>query len=256
MHFCEVMHNTVKEPLGIHLAFPSQGESVQSQYGIDMGEGRLRYPKSPVVKKSALYRIYLLPHLLAEGFRHAWRSPLNKTYLTHLAYIGISQTPLPHFACPAVCLSAPKFDGGIPVQNHIAAATIQALSGRTDAEPLVFAQCKILRSVQHLCPVKLSLFPTETLLVFVHIRKPRIAFSKLGIRYVGVNAFFHYHKGLSYALYHRFKQIVFLRRPECLCMYDYLMLVIYRRHAVISLYHSVGGLYLCAFVVRDVALDC
>jgi hypothetical protein len=55
-------------------------------------------------------------------------------------------------------------------------------------------------------------------------------------------------------LYHRLKQIVFLRRSKGLSMHDYLMFIINHRHSIVSLYHSMRCLHLGTFIVCYVAL--
>ena len=63
------MHRTVEQPLNVYFSFPPKGKSVQPYYGTNIAKYRFCRSESPVVDESALYRIYFVFHLLAEGLR-------------------------------------------------------------------------------------------------------------------------------------------------------------------------------------------
>ena len=61
------MDRAVEEPLDVHLPFPSEGESVESQGGADVGKDRLRGGESFVVDETTFHGIDLPFHLLGEA---------------------------------------------------------------------------------------------------------------------------------------------------------------------------------------------
>ena len=61
------MDRAVEEPLDIHLPFASEGESIESEGGTDVGKDRLCGRESSVIDKTTFYGIYFAFHLLGEG---------------------------------------------------------------------------------------------------------------------------------------------------------------------------------------------
>jgi hypothetical protein len=119
MDLCQVMNNAVEQPLRVHIWFAPQSESIQPQYGTDIGKRRLRCLESSIVEQTTSDRIDLTFHLLCERFRLVPRTPLKKVHLPCLCPVWMVQTSPPQLADPAVGLSSMKLDDQLALKNHI-----------------------------------------------------------------------------------------------------------------------------------------
>jgi len=95
MHLQKIMNRAVENPLHIYLPFPTKGESIQPQYGTDMGKWTFSCPESSIVNQATSYRIDLAFHLLCERLRLRLRTPLEKVHLSCFSTVRMSQASLP-----------------------------------------------------------------------------------------------------------------------------------------------------------------
>src|SRR5262245_15700899 len=107
MHLTEVMHQTIEQPLRVHLLLASQAEAPQSVSATDVGEHRLRGPESSAVLITALLGVDLALHPRTVGLRFPFRAPEEAHDLAGDGVLGILQTSTPKGAGPTVALRPP-----------------------------------------------------------------------------------------------------------------------------------------------------
>jgi len=78
VHLQEVVHRAVEEPLDVHLPFPPEGESIESQGGADMGKDRLCGRESFVIDETTFYGVDLPLHLLGKALGQDGARPWKK----------------------------------------------------------------------------------------------------------------------------------------------------------------------------------
>ena len=58
------MYRAVEDPLAVHLPFPPEGKSIESQGGAAVGKYRLCGGESLIINEATFHRIYFALHLL------------------------------------------------------------------------------------------------------------------------------------------------------------------------------------------------
>jgi len=83
------VHRAVEHPLDVDLALPPETEAVQAEAAPDIGKDGFdcRHPSS--VDQLARYRVYLLPHLLREGFCLLVGLPRKVCELARFSHVGV-----------------------------------------------------------------------------------------------------------------------------------------------------------------------
>jgi len=132
----KVVDRAVEEPLDVHLLLSSEGESIESQGGADIGKDRLCRSEPSVIDKTSLHGVDLLFHLLCE----ALQSSLKEVDLSRCRTVGISETFAPEFTEGTVRIPSSELDGPVPFDGDVASVGAQMLAGRTDTGFLILAQ--------------------------------------------------------------------------------------------------------------------
>lgn len=105
------MHDAIEPPLNAYLLFPSEAEAIQTEAAADIGKDGFDRRHSSSVDQFACCRIYLLPHLLSEGFCLLVSLSRKVGELARYGHVGVLHALCSNQARDAISLGSMVLDG-------------------------------------------------------------------------------------------------------------------------------------------------
>lgn len=90
MHFTDVVHHAVQQPLRVHFAFAAQAEAAQSARAADVAEHGFDNREPPAVLVATVLGVDLALHLRAVRFGQAERTSGEEHHLPYRRSLGMA----------------------------------------------------------------------------------------------------------------------------------------------------------------------